>query len=146
MSPSTPTRFFLIGALCAAACRAPGPTLEPSHATALRDSVATALTAFQRYSAASQWDSLGALYSSDTAFRFLESGTIQYRTAAEVRNALEAIPSGTHLETTYEDLVIVPLAPGLAHVTSRFQTAFVGSTGTQFTFVGVLSMIWLHEA
>ncbi len=48
--------------------------LSTSHAVAIEDSVRTALAAFQRYAGAAQWDSLTALYSKDSRFRWIEEG------------------------------------------------------------------------
>jgi len=128
------------------ACRQPSATLTDAHQNAMRDSVTAALDAFRRYSAASQWDSLAALYSTDPSFRFAESGTIQYESAAGIRGALKSVAAGTRIETTWEQARIDPLAPGVAVASGLFVTRFADSTNSGFTFSGAITMVWVHEA
>jgi ketosteroid isomerase-like protein len=128
-------------------CSPGAPSFGEAERAAIRDSVAAALAAFQRHSSAGQWDSLAALYSTDAGFRFLESGESRYRTASAIREALNTVPPGTQINTTYRDTEIDPLAPGLASVTTLFETAFADSSGkAMFSFGGALSMVWAHEA
>ena len=76
-------------------------------------------------SAASQWDSVGALYSDRADFRFLESGEVRYPSAAAIREALRLVPVGQRIETEHDDVVIQPVAPGVAIISARFTTRFV---------------------
>ncbi len=140
-------RRVLVGfvLLAGAACQLPPSELTPTHATAARDSIVEMMARFQRYSREAAWDSLSTLYSQDSAFRFLESGRIQYQNAEAVRAALQSIPVGNRLETSYDDIAILPLAPGLAAVSGLFKTAFVDTTGTRFSISGAVSILWRHE-
>lgn len=133
-----------VAVLLAAAC-IPPHRLTVSHSAAMRDSVSSLLTDFERYSANAQWDSLGSLYADSPEFVFLESGEIRYRTASAVREALRGVPTGTRIETRYEELAILPLAPGVAAVSGRFATRFINADGAQFEFGGVLSLVVQHE-
>jgi ketosteroid isomerase-like protein len=140
-------RLSLAAAVILAACRPASPApLDAAHAAAIDDSVRQSLDTFLRLSAASRYDSLGALYSDDARFRFLESGAVQYRSAADVRAALKAVPPGMTIRTVQRDVEVVPLAPGLAHATALFETTFADSTGPRFSFGGALSLLWRHEA
>jgi hypothetical protein len=137
----------LLALLAAAglACTRPATTLTEVHATAMRDSVTTAMATLKRYSAAAQWDSLAGLYSKSAGFRFAETGKVQYRSAGDVRTSLNGVPGGTRIETTYHELEVDPLAPGVASVTTLFDTKFVDSTNATFSFGGVITMVWVHE-
>ena len=127
-------------------CEVPAPSFQGAHRDAIRDSVGAAMTQFARYSSAAQWDSLAELYSASTAFRFLESGVIQYRSQQSVRAGLDDLPPGMNLTTTYQELEIDPVAPGVAMVTGLFTTTLADSTGFRFGFEGALSLLWTHEA
>lgn len=135
-----------LGFLVSHGCASGGTSLSDAHASAIRDSVSAAMTAFQRHSTAAQWDSLARLYSPSSAFRFLESGAIQYTSSAAVRAALAEVPAGMHITTDYRDLQIDPVGPGAAMVTALFETTFADSAGPRFRFGGALSLLWTHEA
>lgn len=124
----------------------PPTRLTESHAAAIRDSVGVMLADFQRYSANAQWDSLGSLYADTPEFVFIESGEIRYRTVSAIRQALMGVPAGTRIETRYENLAILPLAPGVAAIAARFETRFVDSAGVKFEFAGALSLVVRHES
>jgi len=132
--------------LLASACAQPPATLTDAHRTAIRDSVTTFLAAFNRHGAQAHFDSLGALYSTDPTFRFLESGGIQYTSAQAIRDALAAIPPGTRIENTHREVAIEPLAPGLASVTALFDTRFADASGNGFSFGGALSLLVRHDS
>ncbi|HEX9892322.1 MAG TPA: nuclear transport factor 2 family protein [Gemmatimonadales bacterium] len=126
---------------------APAPTaLSEAHAAAIRDSVTQAQTRFRELSARAHWDSLGAFYSTAPGFRFAESGAVQYRSATEVRRALSRMPAGTRIETSYRDSEIDAVAPGVAVLTTLFETSFVDTTGARFSFGGAVTLLWVHES
>lgn len=136
----------IVLAATAPGCAAPSPSFHDAHRDAIRDSVAAAMAQFARYSSAAQWDSLAGLYSTATGFRFLESGVIQYRSQEAVRAGLDGVPPGMNITTTYQELEIDPVAPGVATATGLFKTTFADSTGFQFGFEGALTLVWTHEA
>jgi ketosteroid isomerase-like protein len=128
--------------LTSARCTSPQSELTASHATAIQDSVRSALAAYGRYSAAGQWDSLLGLYSTDSSLRWIEDG--KRGGGASIRKAFAALPSGLKVETTYDSTEVVPLAPGVAVLTTFYRTQFVGST-PPVQFNGAISMVWTHE-
>jgi ketosteroid isomerase-like protein len=126
-----------------AGCSVQGtPSMTATHATAIQDSVRAALTDFGRYSGAAQWDSVLRLYSTDAGFRWIEQG--RRVGIGGVRQALLAMPRGVGAETTYDSTEVVPLAPGVAVLTTYYKTRFVGSS-TPVQFTGAISMVWTHE-
>lgn len=136
----------LLGVVLGASCTSASTDLTEAHAVAIRDSVAAALSRFQRFSSVAEWDSVAAHYSTAPGFRFAESGAVEYRSAAEIRSALAQVPPGTRIETVFRDTDIDPIAPGIAMVTTLFETSFVDSAGGAFSFGGVVTMLWTHEA
>ncbi|MCU0621765.1 MAG: nuclear transport factor 2 family protein [Gemmatimonadales bacterium] len=138
--------FTVLVVVLLGGCSAPvGSPVADGWTGATRDSVAAALDAFQRLSAAAQWDSVGALYSDAPGFAFYETGALQYASATAIRSALAQVPPGTRIETRYRDTRIEPLAPGIAHVGTLFQTTFADGTGPGFSYGGALSMVWVSE-
>lgn len=140
------SRSFWVAALfAAAACAEPAPAFTEARAAAVRDSATAFLAEFRRLSTAAQWDSVGRLYSDRPDFRFLESGQIQYTSAAAIRGAFSGVPAGQRIETDYDDVTVLALAPGVAVVTGRFTTRFADSTRTLFSYGGALSLVLHHE-
>jgi hypothetical protein len=139
--------FVAVGAVLAGACGVPAAQpLTAVRAAAIRDSVQATLDTFRRYSAAGQWDSLAALYANDADFRWLEQGVIQYRSAAQIREALRRASPTTRIETDYWDTKIVPLAPGVAAVATAFHTKLIESGNSPSReFSGVLDMTVVHR-
>ena len=127
-----------------AGCARAPETLSDAHATAMRDSVQALLAEFTTRFAAKEWDSVGRFYAEDARFRWVEDGVVRYRSAAEVRRALAAVPASMRIKTTYRDTEVLPLAPGLASVVTQFQTSFADSAGRGFTFGGAITMTLVH--
>jgi hypothetical protein len=103
------------------------------------------LSAYRRLSAAGKWDSVSALYGGDSLFRWVEDGEIRARSTEIIRRTLTALPPTSRFETTYQDPDIIPLAPGIAWVVTKYHTQFFDSTGAGFAFAGVLSMTIAHK-
>lgn len=138
--------FAALGAFLVAACEVPeSPPFTAAHAAAVRDSAQATLDAFGRYSAAGQWDSLARLYAGDATFRWLEQGVMQYRSAAQIQQALARVPPTTRIETTYRDTEIVALAPGVAAIATAFHTRFVDEGRPGAEFGGVLNLTLVHR-
>lgn len=137
--------ILVLGVSALVSCRPGTVELSPAHADAMRDSVREAAARFQRFSASAQWDSLGALYSDEPGFRFLESGAVQYPSARAVREALARLPPGVSITTTYGDLFVDPVRPGVAVLSGLFHSTFGDSAGPQFSFSGAVSVLWVHE-
>ncbi len=134
---------LLVG-LMAGCTRAP-QQLSDAHAAAIRDSVQAMLQVYRDQVAAKEWDSVASLYADDPHFRWVEDGVVRYRSAAEIRQALAALPPSMRVETTYDETEIVPLAPGVASVLTRFETRFVDSTGAGFGFGGAITITLMHR-
>ena len=132
-------------AACATAARAPQP-LPDIHAAAIRDSVQQTLDLFRRYSRTQQWDSLVTLYADDPRFRWIENGAVRYRSPSDIRAGLTALPPNTSIESTYRDTEITPIAPGIAMVTTLFQTRFLSPPAPAFEFGGAITMTLIHRA
>ena len=142
MRPLRATLVILLGSM---GCVRPAADLTAEHAAAIGDSARVFLAEFSRLSEAARWDSLGALYSDRTDFRFLESGEVRYPNAAAIRDAFAAMPVGTRIRTENTDVAVQPLAPGVAGVSARFATQFLDSTGAGFRFGGAISLTLQHE-
>jgi ketosteroid isomerase-like protein len=137
-----PALSLSLAFLASAQCGTSSSGLTASHAVAIRDSVRAALADFGRYAAAAQWDSLMRLYSADSSFRWIEDGRRGGPVA--VRKAYSSLPPGLRVETTYDSTEVVPLAPGIAALTTYYRTRFVGSP-TPVQYAGAISMVWTHE-
>ena len=123
------------------ACTGAPNTISPHHAAAIQDSVRVVLATYQRYGAAAQWDSLVGLYTTDSTFSWIEDG--RRARGPAVRRALTSMPAGVRVETTYDSTDIVALAPGLALLTTYYDTRFVGPMSAHYN--GALSMVWAHQ-
>jgi len=105
----------------------------------VRREVSAMLEALRRYAAAGQWDSLLGLYADDPNSRWHEDGRGRY-SIETMRKGLTSLPPGSRVENTYRDTEIVPVAPGVATVFTLFETRVADSTGSGFSFDGVISM------
>ena len=121
------------------------PSLAPAHVSAIRDSVRAMLGAFQRYSARRQFDSVAALYVSDSTLRWVENGRVVMRSSAALEQGLGSLPPTTSIETTYDTLEITPVAPGVASALTYYHTTFRDSTRGNATFGGLLTMTIVHR-
>ncbi len=135
----------LLALIVAIGCGRPPASLSAEHAAAVGDSARAFLAEFTRLSEAAQWDSLSQLYSARSDFRFLESGEVRYASAAAIREALYSVPIGTRIRTEYSDVVVQPIAPGIAGVAALFATRFVDSSGGAFAFSGAITLTLQHE-
>ena len=137
--------LMLIGVLLSAACTPAAPVMTASHAAAIRDSAQALLDTFQRYSAEGQWDSLAGLYANDADFRWLEQGVVQYRSPAQIREALHRVAPGTRIETSYLDTKIAALGPGAAAIATTFLTKYMQNGAERMRSSGVLDMVLVHR-
>lgn len=140
---AAPTLLTALAA-CATTARTAQP-LSDVHATAIRDSVQQTLDLFRRYSRTRQWDSLVTLYADDPRFRWIENGAVRYRSPSDIQVGLAALPPNTSIESTYRDTEITPIAPGIASVTTLFQTRFVSPPAPPFEFGGAITMMLIHR-
>lgn len=127
------------------ACTTHDAVLTPSATIAIQDSLKTTLDAFRRASSASQWDSVSHMYAGDSTFRWIEDGRVVARSATVLRQHLLAMPASTRVETTYDSVEYLPVAPGVGSVTTRYVTAVKDSSGGGYSFGGILTMTFVHR-
>ncbi len=137
---STAVLSFLL--VVPSACNRSRSGLSSAHTVAIQDSVRTALDAFRRYAGAARWDSLAAVYSPDSRFRWIEEG--RRGGPAGLHAILASLPPGLRFATNYDSTEIVALAPGIASVTAYYRTRFIPSS-PPVSFAGGISMVWVHE-
>jgi hypothetical protein len=71
---------------------------------------------------------------------------VQYRSAAEVRQAFTRAAPGTRIETTHHDTQIAALAPGVGSVVTGFHTRFVDPRNPQgVEFGGMITLTMAHR-
>ncbi|MGH7615649.1 MAG: nuclear transport factor 2 family protein [Gemmatimonadaceae bacterium] len=120
-------------------------SLTASHAAAIRDSVHAMLADFQRLSVGKQWDSVSALYVSDSTLRWIENGRVVMKSSDAVKRTFGSLPKTTSIETTFDTLEITPVAPGVACVLAYYHTAFNDATRGSAAFGGLLTMTIVHR-
>ncbi|WP_419161362.1 DUF4440 domain-containing protein [Candidatus Palauibacter sp.] len=126
-------------------CQPEAAPLTETHASAIRDSVATAMDTFREIGSGPDPSAVAGLYSESPTFRFYENGELRYRSAADVRAALEGLPPGMRISTEYSDTDIEALAPGLALVRSLYESTIEGEGGFEFGYGGAVTILWAHE-
>ena len=129
---------LLLGLTAGSALRA--QELSQAQAAAIRQGAQATLDAYRELAAAGRWDALMQLYADDPGFRWVESGTVVARAGDEIRHHLKELPAGTHVENTYQDTEITPVAPGAAVVTTLFQTRLVDPKGGGYSFGGAMTL------
>lgn len=134
-----------VGAVPCAAQSAARGALAPAHAAAMRDSARTFLADLEKTFASGDRGATAGMYSSDARFRWVESGRITARSAAQIAEYLRQMPAGMKVATTYTDPDFIPLAPGLIQVVSPFQTTLGDPAAGGVSFGGMLTMILVHE-
>lgn len=118
-----------------------GPSLSEDHAAAIRDSVATFLSAWSDETGPGEWDRLTGRYADDPAFVWLEDGRVRYESVGAVRAGFEGLRDAfVGVRTEFVDPRITPLAPGIAVVASRFRTTLRPEDGSPVRFGGALTM------
>jgi muconolactone delta-isomerase len=133
------------GAAGAAANPASMQAMPEDHAAAIRRSVQATLDAYREHAAAGRWEELLRLYADEPRFRWVASGIVEARSVEQIRKYFAGLPPGTHVDTTYQDTEITPLAPGVAMVTTLFQTRLIDPQGGGFTFGGALTMTLIER-
>ncbi len=146
LSPASGIGTALALTALAAGCQPAPPPFTQAWATAIEDSVAAELDRFRQTSASGDREALGRFYSDAPEFRFYESGQLRYPTADAVRAALAGLPPGAVIDTRYQDTRILALSPGLAQVSTLFESTFSDGADMQFSFGGALTLVWVHEA
>jgi ketosteroid isomerase-like protein len=141
---------LLLGLLAAAAAgggsrAAHAQQMPEAQAAAVRKGVQATLDAYREHAAAGRWDELMRLYADDPRFRWVSSGIVEARSVEQIRKHFAALPPSARVETTYQDAEITPLAPGIATVTTLFQTRLVDPQGSGFSFGGALTLTMVER-
>jgi hypothetical protein len=126
-------------------CGRPEANLSPARAAAICDSVGATLAAYRAASAAGRWDSVLTFYADDPDLRWVEEGKVVADSIADFRREFARLATGLRIETEYTGMVIAPLGPGAASVVTGFNTRFVDSTGTKFSFGGTMTVVMVHR-
>lgn len=137
--------FVFVSLVGVAVACAPAPGLDDAHRAAIQDSVADFLEEFRSQSAAGVRGSVLELYVDDASLRWVEDGQVRYRSIRDIADALGNLPPETRIETSYDDVEIMPLAPGTAWTVMRFRSELVDSTGVRFGFGGAITMVLSHR-
>ncbi|MEQ8328878.1 MAG: nuclear transport factor 2 family protein [Longimicrobiales bacterium] len=106
--------------------------------------VRTALEAYQVAVDARDEEAIRAAYLPDGRFVWMEDGSVRYRSADAVLEALAAFPADVRLRTVYSGLEVVLLAPGAAHAWAGFTTT-VGEGPGGYSFGGILSWVLVTD-
>ena len=141
-------RFFLLvvtAATLGSGCAARDVTLTASARAAMQDSLRTTLDAFRIATSASQRDSVSHMYADDSTFRWIEDGRVVARSATVVRQHLLAMPASTRIETAYDSVEYLPVAPGVGSLTTHYTTTVKDSAGGGYSFGGFLTMTLVHR-
>ncbi len=142
----TASRLALLGLFSALACQpADQSAFSEEHAAAVADSVRQALGEYVDHVNARRWDSAVSYYANDPRFQWLEDGRVAYSSAEEIKTAIQSLeamfPSS---EMKLSDTQVIPLAPGVAAVTTQFQQTLTDTAGSTFSFGGAISLIAVH--
>jgi len=127
-----------------AGCVTRDSPMTTSHMVAMQDSLRATLEAFRRASSAKQWDSVSRMYADDSSFRWIEDGRIVARSATAIRKNFLGLPATTSIETSHDSVEFLPIAPGVAALTTRYTTTVKDSTGG-YSFGGLLTMTFVHR-
>lgn len=140
------TGVLVVGTIVAAGCQSSATSeLSQAHATAMRDSVQAFLSTWSVEEGAGGWDTLVDRYAEDPDFVWVEDGQVAYRSVEEIDAAARGLESSFVSEATeFIEPSIAPLAPGIANVTTRFQTTLRRRTATDIQYSGVMSMTVLN--
>lgn len=134
-------------ALLMAACAGP-PANEwtEDRADAIRDSVRAFLAEYAARVERSDWEGVGALYSDDPAFVWVEDGRVAYDSAREVRESLARVAGMfSSARTEFLSPEVTPLAPGLAILASEFRHTFAMEDGDDLELEGAITATVAHE-
>ncbi len=132
--------------LMLAGCTAAEPEFTASHRAAIVDSVEATLDAFSAAVATMDADSIAAFYAADSAFRWIEDGSVRYRSRDDIATALrEAAPFMRNVVLLYDGTVVTPLAPGVASLVTGFAQRFTNPAGETGGFAGAITAVMVHR-
>ena len=133
-------------ALLAAGCSAgrASESFSKQHADALRDSVAMTLIDYTNRFNSHDLDSVVRFYADDPRWVWAAEGRVARQSKILVKQRLENLAGFSRWRVRYAKMSIVPLAPGLAFVTTEYAMRFGDSLVTRLRFVGALTTFWVN--
>ncbi len=136
---------LLVATLLLAACGAgvrPSSTLSAADGAAISDSVSRLVAAWREAVVARDTVALATFYSTDAAFRWIEDGEVRYRSATELAEAWRGTVQGVAaMDLLLDQLVITPVGPGAAVVTTAFTQKVTDTAGRSGGFTGATSLV-----
>jgi len=120
--------------------------LTAARTTAVRDSVKALLAEFTEKMNQSDMDGVAKLYSSDTAFFWIEGAGVRYQSTKDVRDALQSLKNVPEIELKFYETRIDVLAPTIANVRTEFSQTFMNGTGKGDTYGGYMTITVVREA
>ncbi|MGV3707547.1 MAG: YybH family protein [Gemmatimonas sp.] len=124
----------------------PADSLRIAQTNAVRDSVQALLDDFTARMNAKDMDALGAVYSSDSAFYWIEAAGVRYRSVKDIRNGLQSLRSIPEIDFKFYETRIDVLAPTIAIVRTEFSQTFVEGTSKGTTYGGYMTITVIREA
>lgn len=137
------------------ACNTPrsGPSADSNKAQAIvmreavHDTIAGLLKDFTAKMNGGDFDGVGEYYSDDSSFYWIEGAAVRYRSAKEVRAAMESLKRIPEIELKYYETKIDVLSPTIVAVRTEFSQTFKGGAdGRGTTYGGILTITFVREA
>lgn len=134
--------------LLATGCRpSSSAELTEDRAAAIQDSVRAFLATWSEGVPDGDWETMLERYVEHPNFVWVEDGQIRYRSVQAVGEAVGALEARfTGSSTEFVEPSITPLAPGLAHVATRFRTTLRREEGPDVAYGGAMTMTIVHAA
>ncbi|MEO7363817.1 MAG: hypothetical protein ABI120_26025 [Gemmatimonadaceae bacterium] len=113
---------------------------------AVHDSVSAMLTDFVDKMSNGGLEGAGMLYSSDTSFYWIESGSLRFQNTAELRKSLLTLKSIPQIKMTLYETRIDVLSPTIASVRTEFSQGLLSGTGKGDTYGGYMTILVVRES
>ena len=136
----------LAATILALGCRPPSSgELSDDRSAAIRDSVHTFLGTWSEGGEDGSWDRMLERYADHPDFVWVEDGRVRYRSVRAVGEGLRGLEAQfAGSSTAFVEPSVTPLAPGLAHVATRFETTLRRDDGATVSFGGAMTMTTIH--
>ena len=118
-------------------------SMSGAQSTAIVDSVRATLAALTNRLNAADRDSALRFYLDDPRFVWAADGHVATHSVAEIREQFQALAGFPRWHIEYVNPTIIPLAPGLAEVTTEYAMTLADSAGKAVSFAGANTMLWI---
>lgn len=142
------SRLVVLAWLCVAAvaCGRRGTELSPTHAAAIADSVRQVLDAYTASVNRLDFEAALAYFADSPEFHWAETGRFAYPTYDSLAATFQALqPVITELALAWDDVRVMPLAPGAAVLTAEFRETFADTSGARTSLAGIVTIALRHE-